>query len=141
MLLAYLSLFASAFLAATVLPFYSEVVFVGLLQADYDPLTLIVVASVGNVLGAVVNWILGIYIQHFKDRPWFYFSPSQIERAQNWFQRYGYWTLLLAWAPIGGDALTLIAGIMRVRLSVFLILVSAGKAGRYVFLAWISSYI
>ncbi len=141
MLMAYFSLFASAFLAATMLPFYSEVVFLGLLQAGYAPLGLIVVASVGNVLGAVVNWVLGIYIQHFKDRSWFYFSAAQIDRAQHWFQRYGVWTLLFAWLPIGGDALTLIAGIMRVRLSVFLILVTIGKAGRYVVLAWLGSYL
>jgi len=139
--LAYLTLFASAFLAATILPFYSEVVFLGLLEAEYDPLTLIVFASLGNVLGAVVNWVLGIYIQHFKDRKWFYFSPKQVSKAQNWFQRYGYWTLLFAWLPIGGDALTLVAGIMRVRISVFLLLVSLGKTGRYIILAWLAGYI
>ena len=139
--MAYLTLFASAFLAATILPFYSEVVFLGLLEAEYDPLTLIVFASLGNVLGAVVNWVLGIYIQHFKDRKWFYFSPKQVSKAQNWFQRYGYWTLLFAWLPIGGDALTLVAGIMRVRISVFLLLVSLGKTGRYIILAWLAGYI
>lgn len=137
--MAYLSLFASAFLAATILPFYSEIVLVGLFEAGYEPWLLVLVASIGNVLGAVVNWILGVYLQHFKNRPWFYFSEKQINQAQRWFQRYGYWTLLFAWLPIGGDALTLIAGIMRVRLSVFLLLVSIGKTGRYVFLAWIVS--
>jgi membrane protein YqaA with SNARE-associated domain len=69
---------------------------------------------------------------HFQDRRWFYFSRGQIERAQRWYQRYGFWSLLLAWAPVGGDALTLIAGIMKVRLWLFLLLVGSGKALRYV---------
>ena len=137
-MVAYLSLFASAFLAATVLPFYSEVVFVALLQTGYDAALLILVASAGNVLGAVVNWYLGIFIQEFKNRSWFYFSEAQTARAQAWFQRYGRWTLLFAWLPVGGDALTLIAGIMRVNLGIFLILVGLGKTGRYIVLAWLS---
>ena len=74
-----------------------------------------VAATLGNTLGAVVNWILGWYLLHFQDRKWFYFSKTQIDKAQRWFRRYGVWTLLFAWLPVGGDALTLMAGIMRVR--------------------------
>jgi membrane protein YqaA with SNARE-associated domain len=80
------------------------------------------------------------YLLHFQNRRWFYFSRRQIERAQRWFQRYGFWSLLLAWAPVGGDALTLIAGIMKVRLGLFLLLVGAGKALRYVSVAWIAGW-
>lgn len=127
----HLILFASAFLAATILPFYSEVVLVAYLQQGLNPWTLTLVATLGNTLGGAVNWGLGLYLQRFKDRRWFYFSEKQIVRAQQWFQRYGVWTLLLAWLPIGGDALTLIAGIMRVRFWLFLVLVGAGKAFRY----------
>lgn len=134
--MAYLSLFVSAFLAATFLPFYSEVVFLALLESGYAVTPLVAVASTGNVLGAVVNWVLGVFIQKFKDQSWFYFTEGQMAKAQGWFQRYGYWTLLFAWLPIGGDALTLIAGIMRVRLGLFLLLVSVGKTGRYLGLAW-----
>jgi membrane protein YqaA with SNARE-associated domain len=124
-------LFITAFLAATILPFYSEVVLFVYLQQGLNPLTLVLAATVGNTLGGAVNWAMGLYIQRFKDRRWFYFSEKQILRAQEWFQRYGVWTLLLAWLPIGGDALTLIAGVMRVRFSIFIILVGLGKAGRY----------
>lgn len=136
----WLILFGSAFLAATILPFYSEVVLFAQLRAGGDPVTLVTIATLGNTLGAVVNWILGRYLLHFQDRRWFYFSSQQIEKAQAWFQRYGFWCLLMAWLPVGGDALTLIAGIMRVRLWLFLILVGAGKAARYIsvvyFTAW-----
>lgn len=136
---AYLLLFASSFLAATILPFYSEVVLFALLRNGHDPAWLIFVATVGNTLGAVVNWLLGRYLLHFRERRWFYFSEKQIERAQSWFQRYGFWTLLLAWLPIGGDALTLIAGIMKVRLWLFLLLVAIGKGLRYVSVVYFSA--
>ncbi|MBU2708995.1 DedA family protein [Zooshikella marina] len=131
-MIAYLSLFASSFLAATILPFYSEVLLYALLQTGEPAWLLIVVASIGNTLGAVVNWYLGRYLLHFKDRRWFYFKDEQIERMQYWFQRYGIWSLLLAWMPMGGDVLTLIAGIMKVRLGIFLTLVAIGKTARYI---------
>ena len=99
-----------------------------------------VVATLGNTLGAVVNWWLGRYLLYFQDRRWFYFSPAQIETAQRWFQRYGFWTLLLAWLPIGGDALTLIAGIMRVRLWLFLLLVGVGKGLRYYSVVYLAAF-
>ncbi len=141
MLSSYLILFTFAFLAATILPFYSEVVLFALLRAGEDPWLLVFVASLGNTLGAVVNWILGRYLLHYQDRKWFYFKPEQLQRAQDWFSRYGYWSLLLAWLPIGGDALTFIAGILKVRLSVFLILVGAGKTARYVFVLYLNNWL
>ncbi len=140
MIASYLLLFASAFLAATILPFYSEVVLFGLLQADYNATLLVIVASVGNTLGAVVNWQLGRFLLHFQNRPWFYFKPEHIQSAQRWFNRYGFWTLLLAWLPIGGDALTLVAGIMRVRLWLFILLVGTGKTLRYVFVVFLNDW-
>mgnify|MGYP000542535694 CR=1 FL=1 len=130
-LLTYILLFGSAFLAATILPFYSEVVLFGLLRQGGDPLMLLLVAAAGNTLGAVVNWWLGRYLLQFQDKKWFYFTRDQIEQAQKWFQRYGYWTLLLAWMPVAGDPLTLIAGVMNVRLTLFIPLVAAGKGLRY----------
>lgn len=128
----YLLLFSSSFLAATILPFYSEVVLFALIRQGEPVGMLIAVATVGNTLGAAVNWALGRYLLHFKDRKWFYFKDHQIARMQNWFNRYGVWTLLLAWMPLGGDALTFIAGVMRVRLSLFLVLVGIGKSLRYI---------
>jgi membrane protein YqaA with SNARE-associated domain len=136
--ISYFLLFSSSFLAATILPFYSEVLLFAMLRDGGDPWTLVVVATLGNTLGAVVNWVLGIYILRFQDKRWFYFSRKQITKAQAWFQRYGVWTLLLAWLPIGGDPLTLIAGIMRVKIVPFLLLVGLGKGLRYVFVVWIA---
>lgn len=136
----YLLLFSSSFLAATILPFSSEVVLFALLRNGGDPFWLVITATIGNTAGSVVNWLLGIYLLHFRDRRWFYFSQKQIEKAQHWFQHYGYWILLLAWMPAGGDALTLIAGIMRVPLWLFLLLVATGKGLRYVAVVYLSSW-
>jgi len=128
---ALIGLFLTAFLAATVVPFYSEVVFAGLLLRGHDPLALWIAATAGNTLGSVVNWALAHYLLRFQDRRWFPISPAGLERAQRWFERYGKWSLLLAWAPAGGDALTFVAGLMRTRLSLFVLLVGAGKGARY----------
>ena len=128
---AYLGLFFSAFLAATLVPAYSEVLFAGLLAAGYDPLALLLWASAGNTLGAAVNWVLGRYLLHFQNRRWFPFKAGSLEHAQHWFQKFGVWSLLLAWLPVGGDALTFIAGVMRVRFSIFIVLTAIGKSARY----------
>ena len=128
----YLGLFASALLAATILPFSSEAVLVGLMAAgDFDAAGLWAVASLGNVLGACINWGLGRFCLHWRDRRWFPVSGDQLDRAGKWFSRYGVWSLLLAWVPVIGDPLTFVAGIMRVDFRLFLGLVAIGKAGRY----------
>ena len=131
----YLTMFASAFLAATVVPFASEVALTGALAAGGTIHWLVLVATLGNTLGATVNWVLGRFIERLRDRPWFPADSKQLERAQAWFRRYGVWSLLLAWLPIIGEPLTVIAGAMRVHIAPFLILVAAGKGLRYVILA------
>lgn len=89
-LLAYLGLFASALGAATILPMPSEAVLVGLILSEkFSTFWLIVVAGLGNVLGAVANWLLGRGIEHFRDRPWFPIKPTALERAQAWYRLFG----------------------------------------------------
>ncbi|PWK51747.1 YqaA family protein [Pleionea mediterranea] len=136
----YFILFMSSFLAATILPFYSEVVLYAMYKQGDPGWLLVIVATAGNTLGAVVNWVLGRYLLHFQDRKWFYFKPAQIEKSRKWFQKYGVWSLLFAWLPLGGDVLTLIAGIMKVRLPIFLLLVGIGKSLRYIFVIYLSAW-
>ena len=88
-------------------------------------------ASVGNVLGAAINWGLGRAIDRFGSHRWFPDDSRTIERAQAWYLRYGRWSLLLSWVPVIGDPLTVVAGVLRERLVVFLLLVTIAKAGRY----------
>lgn len=127
----YGSLFLSAFISATVFPGQSEAVLAGLLLAGHPPIGLIVVASVGNILGSVLNWGIGRGVERFRHRRWFPASPGMLERAQRWYARCGRWSLLLSWAPVIGDPLTLVAGMMRERFGVFLLLVGLAKTGRY----------
>lgn len=130
------ALFATAFVAATILPAQSEAALVGLLVAGtHSPVLLIAVASLGNVLGALVNWALGRGVERFRDRRWFPVGPSALDRATGWYHRWGRWSLLLSWAPIGGDALTVAAGVLREPLWSFLVLVTIAKTARYVVLA------
>ena len=131
-MIAYLSLFGAAFLAATLLPFYSEVLVVGLLMDRPNEWFWIwLVASFGNTLGSAANWVLGRFLLRYQERKWFPFKANGLSRSQRWFQKYGAWSLLMAWAPIGGDALTFIAGVMRVNFALFWVLTFVGKAGRY----------
>jgi membrane protein YqaA with SNARE-associated domain len=133
---AYLGLFAIAFVAATILPAQSEAALVVLLLGGAQaPVLLVAVASVGNVLGAVVNWALGRGVERFRDRKWFPVKPAQLDRATGWYRRWGRWSLLLSWAPVGGDALTVAAGVLREPLWSFLLLVGVAKTLRYVVLA------
>jgi len=131
---AYISLFAVSFLAATILPAYSEVLFAALVTQGYDPWLLLIWATTGNTLGACLNWVLGRFLLHYQDRQWFPFHEEQLGRAQRWFQKYGVWSLLMAWAPVVGDALTFIAGIMCVPFPVFVLLTGIGKGLRYLIL-------
>lgn len=134
-LLALSGLFAIAFVAATILPAQSEAAMVGLQLAGYPVLLLIAAASIGNTLGAVVNWALGRGVERFKDRRWFPVSATSLDRASAWYRRWGRWSLLLSWAPIGGDALTVAAGVLREPFWSFLVLVAIAKTGRYIVLA------
>lgn len=125
-------LFVSAFLSATLIPMASEGVLAGLVAVGgWDPWLLWGVATAGNVVGAVVNWGLGLGIGRFQGRRWFPVSESAMARARGWFQRWGVWTLLFSWVPMIGDPLTIVAGAMGVRMRVFLPLVALGKGARY----------
>ena len=134
----YLSLFTISFLAATILPFSSELTLAGLIAtSNFDNLLLLIVASFGNVLGSVVNWALGSYSRNLTTKKWFPFKETQIERSSKWFRKFGKWSLLFAWVPVLGDPLTLVAGILRVKFIDFIILVAIGKVSRYLILFYL----
>ncbi|MBV6658836.1 MAG: DedA family protein [Devosiaceae bacterium] len=136
---AYALMFGSAFLAATVFPAQSELVLIGFLTAGLHSVAgMLIVASVGNVLGSVVNYYLGLGIQTFRGKRWFPASEEQLARARAFYAKWGRWSLLLAWTPIIGDPLTVVAGVMREKLWVFLVLVTISKVTRYLALTAIT---
>jgi membrane protein YqaA with SNARE-associated domain len=140
-LAAYGGLFLSALIAATILPMQSEAVLVGLMLAGkYSVPALILVAGIGNVLGSILNWLLGRAVETLRNRPWFPVSPERLEQAAGWYRRYGRWSLLLSWMPVIGDPLTVAAGVMKEPFARFLLLVTIAKLGRYIALAAATLY-
>lgn len=136
---AYVGLFIAAFGAATLLPLQSEAVLVGLLTLDEYPVwALLFAATTGNVLGSMVNWLLGRYIEHWRHKRWFPVSEEKLDRAQRSYHRYGRWSLLFSWVPVIGDPLTVIAGMMREPLWGFTLIMLVAKATRYLALAGIT---
>lgn len=132
-------MFASALLAATIIPAQSEAVLVAfLLLGEHSTVLMLIAASAGNVLGSIINYALGHYAQSFSDRRWFPVSERTLEKASRAYHRYGRWSLLLSWAPIIGDPLTVAAGVLREPFWSFLVLVTLAKVGRYLVLAAIT---
>ncbi len=135
----YGGLFLIALLSASILPLQSEAVLVGLLLSKNYPVgLLLLVASAGNVLGSLLNWYLGKYLQHFQQRRWFPVKPEQLDKASRWYLKYGKWSLLLSWVPIIGDPLTVIAGVLHEPFLPFLLLVTIAKVSRYLVLAGVT---
>ncbi|PKL38674.1 MAG: hypothetical protein CVV41_22340 [Candidatus Riflebacteria bacterium HGW-Riflebacteria-1] len=132
----HIGLFVAAFLAATVLPLSSEIVLSALLLSGLSPTTLVIIATTGNVLGSLTNYALGYWASRVVIKKWSGMSEDDFVRAEQRFVKYGILSLCLAWVPIIGDPLTVMAGVLRVRLQWFLILVTAGKFLRYVVISY-----
>lgn len=129
----YLLLFLSAFGSATLLPMQSELVLSGLLlQHREQAIAMLAIASMGNTLGSMLNWWLGLNMLRLQHYRWFPFKAAQLDKAQQVYGKYGYWSLLLSWVPVLGDPLTLIAGIMKEPLWRFVLIVALAKTARYV---------
>ncbi|MXN65613.1 DedA family protein [Stappia sp. GBMRC 2046] len=129
-------LFAVSFAAATIFPAQSEIALTGLIATTaYSTVLLVIVASIGNTLGSVVNWILGRGVERFRQKRWFPVSEKMLDRASGWYHRWGRWSLLMSWAPFIGDPLTLAAGVLREPLWSFLVLVTIAKTVRYIIVA------
>ena len=134
----YGGLFIAAFLAATILPAQSEAGLAALILASPASVTLLVAtASLGNVLGSVVNWYFGRGINRLTSKRWVP-ANTQLSRATSWYSRYGRWSLLLSWAPFIGDPITLAAGVLREPMLSFLLIVGFAKTMRYIFVAVIT---
>lgn len=134
----FIGLFLSAFLAATILPLSSEIVLVGLLLAEMNPVLLVAVATVGNVFGSLINYGIGFFGSDFLRIRVLHISEQQFERSKLRFRKFGTLSLLFAWVPVIGDPLTLMAGVLRVNLMWFLVLVTLGKLGRYLIIGYLT---
>ncbi|NCW16315.1 MAG: DedA family protein, partial [Rhodobacteraceae bacterium] len=130
----YLSLFISAFAAATILPAQSEALLAYQVSISPDAVVqLVAIATLGNVLGATFNWWLGRLTENLRAKKWFPVNEKQLHKAERFYGRYGRYSLLLSWVPIIGDPITVVAGILREPLLSFVLLVTVAKCARYVF--------
>ena len=132
----YVGLFLASFLAATILPLSSEVVLSFLLLSDLNPTILVGVATVGNVLGSFVNYAIGFWGGIFLIRKVLKISDDESAGAERTFKRYGVFSLFFAWVPVIGDPLTVVAGMLKINIALFFILVASGKLMRYVIISY-----
>ncbi len=131
----YLALFLSSFFAATLLPAQSEAVLSFQLASNKEDLIyLLLIATSGNVLGALVNWYLGKFFLHYKEKKWFPIKTDKLAKGEKYYKKYGRVSLLLSWMPIIGDPITFVAGVLKEPLWSFLILVTIAKGLRYIFI-------
>lgn len=133
-----LSLFLVALASATLLPGGSEVWLARQWCAGEPAWALWLVATAGNSLGSLINVALGRYARHFQQRRWFPASPAGLARAEAWYRRGGAWSLLLAWAPVVGDALTVMAGVLHLAWWRAALLIVVAKGARYALLLWLA---
>ena len=128
----YLSLFIFCLSLGTFFPFASETYLSTLfLSEKYNNFILLIFASLGNILGSLISWIFGYFINYFMNKSWFPVNKYLLQKATSIFKKYGKWSLLLSWVPFIGDPITFAAGILRYSFLPFLVLVSIGKVGRY----------
>lgn len=138
----YLSLFISAFAAATILPAQSEALLAYQVSISPDAVVqLVAIATLGNVLGATFNWWLGRLTENLRAKKWFPVNEKQLHKAERFYGRYGRYSLLLSWVPIIGDPITVVAGILREPLLSFVLLVTVAKCARYVFVVGLAAFL
>ena len=129
------SLFISALISSTLFPGGSEALLLYKLNEGGDATALVIVATVGNVLGSLITYALGRLGNEAVHKKWLRMDEAKVARAETWFAKYGNPSLLLAWLPVVGDPLCLVAGLLRSHLGLFLLLVTIGKAARYTVIA------
>ncbi|MBW2249898.1 MAG: DedA family protein [Deltaproteobacteria bacterium] len=132
----YIGLFFASFLAATILPLSSEVILSFLLLNNLNPTILVSVATFGNVLGSFVNYSIGVWGSIFFVRKFLKISEDEFVKAKQRFQKYGVFSLFFAWVPVIGDPLTVVAGVLKINLLIFFIMITSGKLIRYVVISY-----
>ena len=135
----YLILFFSAFISATLFPLGSEALFIYDINEGYNIYLLLFFATIGNSLGSIFNYFLGLKGEEYLIRKKL-LSEKMILKSKNYFDKYGFYCLLFSWLPIIGDPLTFVAGILKYDLKKFVIIITIAKFLRYLFIALVVIY-
>ena len=130
----YMGIAVAAFLAASILPFSSEAVMVGLLAAGLDMWALVAWGTVGNVLGSVFNYGIGRLGKMEWIEKYLHAKPEDLDKARRFMGGRGAWMGLFSCVPVVGDVITIVLGLMRANFTIFLISVTISKLVRYVIL-------
>ena len=130
----YLTLFFSAFISATLIPFGSEALLIYYIKEGYNVYFLILFATLGNTLGSILNYFLGLKGESFLVKNNF-LKEKLLLKSKNYFYKYGWFCILFSWLPIIGDPITFIAGVLKFNLKLFILLVLIAKFSRYLFIA------
>jgi membrane protein YqaA with SNARE-associated domain len=129
--LGYSALFAVSFLAATLLPLGSEATVAAMGAAAFDPTAVLFVATLGNGLGALLNYGIGRWGGRVAFRRWVASDTGSLASARRFCRKWGAPILFFAWLPVIGDPLTVAAGVLKIRIDAFLFWVVLGKGLRY----------
>ncbi len=129
----YLILFITAFISATLFPLGSEALLIYDITQGYNIYLLLLFATLGNSLGSVVNYFLGLKGEEYLINKNL-LNEKYILKAKNYFDKYGGWSILFSWLPIIGDPITFVAGVLKYDFKKFLILAVVAKFSRYLFL-------
>lgn len=134
--LGYLGLFLACFVSATILPFTSEGILLFFLISGYDPFICLLIATLGNTVGGITNYLLGM-LGNIKSIEKRFKNPEKFHKTSAQISKYGYWLALLSWVPIIGDPLTILLGFFRVKFIPMLLLMTFGKFIRYALIIFI----
>jgi membrane protein YqaA with SNARE-associated domain len=128
----YWTIFIQAFLAATILPFGSEIGLTVAFLAEYDAVLLIAVASAGNWLGGLTNYVLGYWGNWERIKKFTGIRPEKTAKLEKYVKRYGVYTAFFCWLPVVGDPLALLLGLFRINPFQTAMFMLIGKALRYI---------
>ncbi|MDR2944882.1 MAG: DedA family protein [Methanosarcinales archaeon] len=133
----YLSLFTSAFLAASIIPILPETLIV-MMSQTHNFWGIVLVASLGSFLGSVTTYCLGYWGIHKISKKFEIISQEKYDKGLKRFKKYGAWALLFTSVPIIGDVFVFIAGALRYPFRTFTLLVIIGKLARFVLVLTLS---
>jgi len=129
-------LFISAFISSTIAPGGSEAVLAYMVSEKlYNVEMLVLIATIGNTLGAFTTWLLGVFAA--KKFPVEELLSDKKQKSLSLVKRWGTWSLLFSWLPVVGDGLCFAGGWLKLPIMLSAGAIFFGKAVRYGFVAYI----
>ena len=132
----YWGLLLASFLAATILPFSSEVVFATLIAAGMDIWTSILYATAGNAAGGATCYYLGRLGKTEWLGKWFKIKPEKIDKTIEWMHGKGAIMGFFGFLPAVGDVMLVALGFMRANVPMVMMSMTVGKFLRYLLIGF-----